>query len=239
MLAADFIYAVHSRIFLISQSFCIFVFLINSQVRNENDYQCAIVCQSSDMASIAFPDVSKVLKLSTGVTYNYVFIPAKSSKPTILFLHGFPSSSYDWRHQIAYFLGLDYGIIAPDLLGYGGTDKPSSVFEYLEFKMSKEVLEILDHEKIEKVHGVAHDMGVYVLSRMNNYFPERFLSSSFLAGPYRQPARVLDLEAIDKMNMEKLGYTTLGYYHFNAREDAAEVMAAHVSFCLLRRNALF
>jgi soluble epoxide hydrolase/lipid-phosphate phosphatase len=181
------------------------------------------------MASIAFPSHSRFYKTSTGVTYNYVTIAAQPSKPIILFLHGFPSSSYDWRHQISHFSILGYGIIAPDLLGYGGTDKPTTVSDYLELKVSTEILEILQYEEIDKCHGVAHDLGVYVLSRMNNYFPERFLSSTFLNVPYRQPARIVNLDVMDAGMKERFGYEMLGYYRFNARQDAGEIMAQHVS----------
>ena len=116
------------------------------------------------MAAIAFPDISSSVRLPTGVTYSYVHVKPSSSKdgksnakPYILFLHGFPSSSYDWRHQISYFSAQGYGIIAPDLLGYGGTDKPKEIQAYNLKKMCEEVIGILDHERIDKVHGVGHD----------------------------------------------------------------------------------
>jgi pimeloyl-ACP methyl ester carboxylesterase len=58
------------------------------------------------MATIAFPNDSQIVKLPSGVTYSYTYIPAKAHNPTILFLHGFPSNSYDWRHQVTYFSSL-------------------------------------------------------------------------------------------------------------------------------------
>lgn len=116
------------------------------------------------MAAIAFPDTSNSVRLPSGVTYSYVHVKPSSpkgeeskQKPYILFLHGFPSTSYDWRHQISYFSTLGYGIIVPDMLGYGGTDKPKEIEAYKLKKMCEEVIGILDHEKIDKVHGVGHD----------------------------------------------------------------------------------
>ncbi|MFL5863528.1 MAG: alpha/beta fold hydrolase [Solirubrobacteraceae bacterium] len=45
-----------------------------------------------------------------------------SRRPPALFLHGYPSSSYDWRHP---FDKLDrHLLIVVDLLGYGLSDKP-------------------------------------------------------------------------------------------------------------------
>ena len=67
-----------------------------------------------------------------------------NQKPTILFLHGFPSSSFDWRMQFDYFSSKGYGILAPDLLGYGGTDKPSDAGAYTLKKQADEVVALLE-----------------------------------------------------------------------------------------------
>ena len=75
------------------------------------------------MASIAFPALAKKTTLSDGTTYGYVAsAPASPDKPTLLLLHGYPSSSFDWRHQIASLPKAGFGVIVPDLLGYGDTD---------------------------------------------------------------------------------------------------------------------
>ena len=110
------------------------------------------------MANIAFPSISTTTRLPNGTTYCYVHIKPSGQKPYILFLHGWPSSSYDWRHQIDYFSKLGYGIIAPDLLGYGGTEKPKEPEAYRMKKMSEEVVGILDAQHIDTVLGVAHDL---------------------------------------------------------------------------------
>lgn len=109
------------------------------------------------MTTVVFPTISKSTRLLNGTTYSYVRIKPKSKKPWLLFLHGFPSSSFDWRNQIGFFSDLGYGILAPDLLGYGGTDKPTEVAAYTTKKMSEEVVAILDAEGVNRVVGVAHD----------------------------------------------------------------------------------
>ena len=38
--------------------------------------------------------------------------PKAEDKPYILFVHGFPSSAYHWRHQVEYFSKEGYGILA-------------------------------------------------------------------------------------------------------------------------------
>lgn len=109
------------------------------------------------MAHVAFPSISTSARLPHGTTYSYVHVEPKGNKPYILFLHGFPDSSYGWRKQIPHFSNLGYGLIVPDLLGYGGTDKPKEVEAYKLRKISEEVVGILDIHKIEQVIGVGHD----------------------------------------------------------------------------------
>ena len=110
------------------------------------------------MALQAFPSISKSVHLDDGTTYSLVSVPAADpQKPTFLLLHGYPSSSWDWRHQIAQLKNAGYGVVAPDLLGYGGTDKPEELGAYTMKRMSGHVKEILQKEGLEKVVGVAHD----------------------------------------------------------------------------------
>lgn len=182
------------------------------------------------MASIAFPEHAKTLVLSTGHTYNYVHIPQPTStKPTILFLHGFPSSCFDWRHQISFFASHGYGILAPDLLGFGGTSKPASAEEYKAKRMAAELIEILNHESLTKVHAVSHDTGTILLSRLVNYFPDRLLSCTFMAVPYSKPGEHFDLEAVNAMTKQVLGKERFGYLKFFVSDHAADLLDQHVS----------
>ncbi|KAJ5157682.1 uncharacterized protein N7482_008782 [Penicillium canariense] len=180
------------------------------------------------MASIAFPQHAKILLLSTRRTYNYAYIlAADSTKSTILFLHGFPSSCFDWRHQISFFASHGYGVLAPDLLGYGGTSKPASGEEYKAKKMAAEIAEILDHENLKQVHAVSHDTGSLLLSRLVNYFPDRLLSCTFLAVPYSKPGEHFDLDAVNAMAKQLLGKERFGYLKFFISDNAGEVLDQH------------
>ena len=182
------------------------------------------------MAHIAFPQNCKTLKTpSSSTTYNYVHFAPSSSKPTILFLHGFPSSSYDWRYQISHFSSRGYGVLVPDLLGYGGTDKPASPTAYKGKKIATEVADILDHEKLDTVHAVAHDFGSHLLSRVINYFSTRLRSCTFIAVPYAAPGRHFDLDQMKEITEKALGFEKYGYMRFMSRQDSPEIIDAHVS----------
>ncbi len=63
------------------------------------------------------------VSLSSGVNVSYIEA-GSSSSPTILLLHGFPSSSNQYRNLITLLAPL-YHVIAPDLPGYGQTTVPA------------------------------------------------------------------------------------------------------------------
>jgi soluble epoxide hydrolase/lipid-phosphate phosphatase len=96
------------------------------------------------------------------LTYSYIHIPPQfPNTQYILFLHGFPSTSRDWRHQISFFAAKGYGILAPDLLGFGETSKPGELEMYKGEGMARDIVEIMVLEGVRVAVGVAHDW--YVL----------------------------------------------------------------------------
>lgn len=103
----------------------------------------------------------KDVRTSRGFDYHYLAVAPQADKPYLLFIHGFPSTSYDWRHQVTYFSKLGYGLIVPDMLGYGGTSKPAEVEAYTNSSTSKDLIDVLDAEGVTKCIAIGHDW--YVL----------------------------------------------------------------------------
>lgn len=182
-----------------------------------------------------------------GLKYHYYFSPAQASKPTILFIHGFPSTSRDWTKQVAHFQPLGYGIVVPDLLGYGGTDKPRNHEAYRASLMTRDVIDILDAEGLKQVVVISHDWcvlssavgcrpshhefiihrGTWFTSRLMNFFPERFHGTAFLASGYMAPL-AWDYEKMNADSKRELGYDVMGYHSFMASEGADKLMEDHV-----------
>jgi pimeloyl-ACP methyl ester carboxylesterase len=107
-------------------------------------------------------------KVERGLTYRYYFSPPTGGKPFLLFLHGFPSTSHDWVRQVKHFQPKGYGIIVPDMLGFGGTSRPLDVQAFRLKLRVKDIIDILDKESVDKVIGVAHDW--YVFERHPTYY---------------------------------------------------------------------
>lgn len=72
-----------------------------------------------------------------GIKLHYVE-KGDPKNPLIIFVHGFPEFWYSWRHQLKEF-SKDYWTIAIDQRGYGQSDKPSNVDEYLTHKMADDI----------------------------------------------------------------------------------------------------
>lgn len=103
----------------------------------------------------------------------------------ILFIHGYPTSSYDW-HPLWEPLATNYQLIAPDLLGMGFSDKPADHAYGIE--NHADLLDaLLDKMDVPQLHIVAHDLGVSVaqemLARRQTTSPsQRILSLTLLNG---------------------------------------------------------
>lgn len=93
-------------------------------------------------------------------TYHYLSFPASNpAKPTLFLLHGFPTSPYGFRHAFNPLLEAGYGIIAPEMLGYGKTSAPTDTREYGPKNLSAGLKQILENEGVEKAVVVGHDWG--------------------------------------------------------------------------------
>jgi haloalkane dehalogenase len=80
--------------------------------------------------------------------------------PIVFLLHGMPSWSFLWRHVIPPLLEAGYRCIAPDLIGFGRSDKPTQVEDYSYPRHVNAVVDVLDAVAPEsKVHFVFHDWG--------------------------------------------------------------------------------
>ncbi len=99
----------------------------------------------------------KTVKTKRGFVYNYYSSPSQQDKPVLLFLHGYPSTSSQWATYVAFFEKRGYGAIVPDLLGFGGTDKPTDTKFYVGSGVVDDVVDILDAEQVDQVVIIAHD----------------------------------------------------------------------------------
>jgi pimeloyl-ACP methyl ester carboxylesterase len=77
--------------------------------------------------------------------------------PVILFVHGTPTNSYEYRHLVA-ALSSTYRCIAPDHLGFGKSDRPRT-FAYTPEAHAENLREFVDALGLDRFTLVVHDFG--------------------------------------------------------------------------------
>ncbi|SEN93752.1 Pimeloyl-ACP methyl ester carboxylesterase [Amphibacillus marinus] len=96
-----------------------------------------------------------------------------NNNPTILLLHGFPSSSHMYRNLIPK-LSDTYHVVAPDYPGFGNSDQPAmSTFEYSFSNLAMLIAEFVDQLGLTKFSIYVHDYGAPVGFRLAVKHPEK------------------------------------------------------------------
>ncbi len=110
--------------------------------------------------------------------------------PLVILVHGWPELWYSWRHQIEPIAQAGYRVVAPDMRGYGGSDKPHEVDAYAMSEMMTDVVGIIDALGEDKAILVGHDWGAPICWNTAALFPERVSAVAGLSVPYRKRGAV-------------------------------------------------
>jgi pimeloyl-ACP methyl ester carboxylesterase len=105
-----------------------------------------------------------------------------SGEPVVL-LHGFPESSHSWRHQLPALAGAGYHAVAPDLRGYGDSDRPAAVDAYAAPRLVGDVAGLIAALGHESAHVVGHDWGGGLAWALAGTRPETVRSLTILNAP--------------------------------------------------------
>jgi pimeloyl-ACP methyl ester carboxylesterase len=106
-----------------------------------------------------------------------------SGRPVFL-LHGWPDSAYLWRNQIQFLVKRGFRTIAPDLRGFGRSDRPEGVAAYSLQNAVSDVVGILDALGIETADVVGHDWGAAVAWFTAMAHPDRVHKLVVLSVPH-------------------------------------------------------
>ncbi|MCL6416605.1 haloalkane dehalogenase [Aestuariirhabdus sp. Z084] len=92
----------------------------------------------------------------------------------VLLLHGEPSWSYLYRKMIPVLVAAGHRVIAPDLVGFGRTDKPSQRSDYTYQRHVDWMQAVLDQLELEQITLVCQDWGGLIGLRLVAENPQRF-----------------------------------------------------------------
>jgi pimeloyl-ACP methyl ester carboxylesterase len=92
--------------------------------------------------------------------------------PPVILLHGFPENWTSWRHQIAPLVAAGYSVMAPDLRGYGGSDRPSGRKAYHLRHLVADVAALVRASGYPRAHVAGHDWGGIIAWTFAGVHPE-------------------------------------------------------------------
>jgi pimeloyl-ACP methyl ester carboxylesterase len=105
-------------------------------------------------------------------------VSSAGTGPAVLLLHGFPDGHELWRHQVPALTAAGFRTIAPDLRGFGASDKPGS---YGVGTHVGDLLGVLDRLEVPAAHVVGHDWGAAIGWALASLVPDRVRSVTALS----------------------------------------------------------
>jgi len=97
-----------------------------------------------------------------------------------------------------------------------------------------DLVDILNHESLDKVVVVGHDWGALPAGRFLNFYPDRSSALVLIAAGYFPPKGHWTTDAFNAGSKQLLGYETMGYFPFTGavNKDGSETEAAQ----LIKKN---
>jgi pimeloyl-ACP methyl ester carboxylesterase len=151
---------------------------------------------------------------SNGLTLNAA---VEGEGPLVIMVHGWPELWYSWRHQIRPVAEAGYRVVAPDVRGYGGSDRPAEVEAYGMRPLTDDVIGLIDHFGEDKAILIGHDWGAPICWNTTALHPDRIAAVAGLSVPYSRRGPVSGLEMSRALYADKFFY-----HHYFQPEGIAE-----------------
>ena len=108
--------------------------------------------------------------------------------PLVLLIHGFPELGISWRAQVEALAAAGYHAVAPDMRGYGGTDKPAGAENYTALHLVGDMVDLVRALGATECVVVGHDWGAPIAWHCALTRPDLFRAVFALSVPL-QPRR--------------------------------------------------
>jgi pimeloyl-ACP methyl ester carboxylesterase len=119
---------------------------------------------------------------SNGIRLN---IAEQGKGALVILCHGFPESWYSWRHQLTALAAAGFHAVAPDMRGYGKSDRPEAIDQYTVFHLIGDLVGLLDALEAPTAVIVGHDWGAAIAWQAARLRPDRFRAVACLSVPFR------------------------------------------------------
>jgi pimeloyl-ACP methyl ester carboxylesterase len=97
--------------------------------------------------------------------YHTIYPSTNNSKKWVTFIHGAGGSSSIWFNQVRFFKSY-YNVLLIDLRGHGKSPASPEGTQYTFDKIIEDLVEVLNHNKIEKSHFVGISLGSILIQKM-------------------------------------------------------------------------
>jgi pimeloyl-ACP methyl ester carboxylesterase len=136
---------------------------------------------------VSWPGVRQRRIGANGIALN---IAEAGEGPLVVLLHGFPESWYSWRHQFAPLAAAGYHVVAPDMRGYGKSDKPEAISAYNQVEVVNDIVGLVAALGEETAVVIGHDWGAPTAWAAALHHPGVFRAVGALSVPFmpRAPA---------------------------------------------------
>jgi pimeloyl-ACP methyl ester carboxylesterase len=151
---------------------------------------------TAGMVSARDQPLDNYFKTSDGVKIHYL---VKGQGTPVILIHGYTGSAQgNWfSNGIADALAKNHMVVALDCRNHGKSDKPQLNGP----GRAEDVVELMDHLKIQKAHFHGYSMGGGIVGRLLTIIPDRFISASFGGSGIRES----DPEWLAKVPPDKQG----------------------------------
>lgn len=146
--------------------------------------------------------------------------------PLVLLLHGFPECWVSWRNQLPALAAAGYRVVAPDLRGYGGSDKPRGIRAYRLEALARDIEGLIGALGETRAHVVGHDWGGAVAWQLAMQAPAKIGRLAILNVPH--PRRML--QGLRTLRQLKKSW----YFFFFQLPFLPEARMSHDHFALIR-----
>ncbi len=131
--------------------------------------------------SAAFPNITNRRVATNGIELN---IAEQGEGPLVLMCHGFPESWYSWRHQFQALADAGYHAVAPDMRGYGDSDKPPEAGQYNQVDVVNDIIGLIPALGYETAIVFGHDWGAPTAWSCALNHPDKVTAVGALSVPF-------------------------------------------------------
>jgi pimeloyl-ACP methyl ester carboxylesterase len=138
--------------------------------------------QPTSWVDSTMPEVTHRMIETNGIRLR---VAEQGDGPLVILCHGFPECWYSWRHQLPALAKAGFRAVAPDLRGYGHSDRPEEVEKYTILHDIGDIVGLVDALGAKQAVIAGHDIGAAIAWQSALLRPDVFRAVIALSPPFR------------------------------------------------------